>query len=132
MPEAKRGRITRKVRAAVWQRYDGRCGYCGHPVALRSENYMERMCVDHVVPVFAGGVTELDNLMPACHPCNYAKGSMDLERFRYARLIKREASVFFTRDQLEWLADRIGLHQVMELERERGPFMFWYEVQERA
>lgn len=32
-----------------------------------------RGCADHVVPHFLGGHTDLDNLVTACWPCNFAK-----------------------------------------------------------
>ena len=43
----------------------GRCVYCGAVATV----------VDHVVPVSKGGSLDLTNLVPACQPCNAAKGA---------------------------------------------------------
>jgi len=45
------------------------CAYCGEPTATAS---------DHVVPYAKGGPTNLENLEPACVPCNSSKGAKDL------------------------------------------------------
>ncbi len=42
-----------------------RCGYCGSA---------GKMTVEHVTPVCKGGLTEPDNIIPACMPCNMKKG----------------------------------------------------------
>lgn len=45
------------------------CTYCGKAVATTS---------DHVVPYSKGGTTTVQNLEPACVPCNSSKGAKDL------------------------------------------------------
>jgi RHS repeat-associated protein len=45
------------------------CAYCDNPTATTS---------DHVVPYAKGGSTTIENLDPACGPCNSSKGSKDL------------------------------------------------------
>jgi len=47
------------------QTYD--CFYCGIELPPGT------MTVDHVMPIGWGGLTELDNLVPACHQCNKKK-----------------------------------------------------------
>ena len=55
------------------------------------------MQIDHLVPKYRTlsdealrelglqrGSDDIDNLMPACRPCNYRKGSLSLENFRNA------------------------------------------------
>lgn len=65
-----------KQRARIWARGDRECFYCGAPFASWAD-----MTLDHVVPVSAGGSSRLGNLVPACQPCNRAKGSMDAVEF---------------------------------------------------
>jgi hypothetical protein len=38
--------------------------------------------VDHVHPRAFGGNNAIENLMPACNPCNASKGSKDIESYR--------------------------------------------------
>jgi hypothetical protein len=70
------------LRADVWDAGDKRCHYCGvelHP--------LRTFCIDHVIPRCAGGSDAMDNLVPACHPCNARKGGQDRSLCR--RLRKR-------------------------------------------
>ena len=50
-------------------RAGGMCKYCRLPQATQVSTFP----VDHVIPVSAGGLTELDNLALACPSCNAAK-----------------------------------------------------------
>lgn len=47
--------------------YAGACAYCGRTDAP--------LCRDHVVPVAKGGTNDIDNIVPACRPCNSRKGA---------------------------------------------------------
>lgn len=64
------------VSAAAWAAklaaYEGRCAYCGD---LATE-------VDHVVPLARGGGHMLDNLVPACQPCNRSKSDKLLSEWK--------------------------------------------------
>ena len=53
-------------RASLYEEHDGRCHYCPDPAAS----------LDHVVPRSVGGPGLRRNLVPACVPCNGAKGSL--------------------------------------------------------
>lgn len=86
-------KITKAERAQVFEKYAGRCAYCGEPLGGRWH-------VDHFEPVVRklewtrdGGVRttgecynpqnhDLKNLMPACAPCNMDKSSMPVEAWR--------------------------------------------------
>jgi len=52
------------VKARVWQNYGGKgvaqCWWCG---GVATE-------IDHVVPLAAGGPSDIDNAAPICMPCN--------------------------------------------------------------
>lgn len=80
--------ISKKTREEVYQKYSGRCAYCGRPIALKD------MQVDHFIPqnqehLFVLGavqgiesVDDIKNLMPACRSCNHYKRAHSLETFR--------------------------------------------------
>ncbi len=60
--------------AAEWQErldlFGGLCAYCDRPATQ----------IDHVIPLARGGTNYIDNLAPACQPCNASKGDrMPLE-----------------------------------------------------
>lgn len=61
---------------AEWQLvlwiYQHKCAYCRNSVPL---------CVDHVVPVSKGGNSFIENLVPACRPCNASKGNRDVDEW---------------------------------------------------
>jgi 5-methylcytosine-specific restriction endonuclease McrA len=52
-----------------------RCIYCGE---MGSE---ETLTIDHVVPVSRGGRTDVNNVLPACHPCNTLKRDRSLQEW---------------------------------------------------
>lgn len=70
-PASARSPIPARIRFLVLQRDGFKCIYCGrgreHNVALQ---------VDHVIPVSAGGATDLDNLATACTDCNLGKSAI--------------------------------------------------------
>ena len=59
-----RRKITRK---AVLARDSWTCQYCGHQAT--------GLTVDHVIPRSRGGLSEWDNIVAACAPCNRRKGN---------------------------------------------------------
>lgn len=48
------------------------CAYCGVRLTRKT------ITRDHVVPSSRGGLSEPDNLVPSCAPCNRAKGNRSL------------------------------------------------------
>ena len=117
---SERKTIPKKIRDEVKSRFGGRCGYCGQET--------ERLCVDHVIPIFSShrhadkNLNDPSNLMPACFSCNNYKTSHDLESFRQELSIQvkraREHSLNFR------LAERFGLIEVTE-----KPIRFFFERQ---
>ena len=69
------------ITAAEWQmlkdRYEGCCAYCGVEEP--------RPTMDHVVPLKKGGGHTVDNIVPACGPCNRAKSTMSVMEFLASR-----------------------------------------------
>ncbi len=61
-----RGKVTNKMRFAIYQRDGYRCRICG-----RKTNDLE---IDHIYPIAKGGKTTMDNLQTLCHRCNVRKG----------------------------------------------------------
>lgn len=82
----KRKSVSRELRAAIWNKSQGRCYYCG----LKT-NPFENFAIDHLVPVADGGTNDPQNLVPACAACNGAKGAMSLASFR----VKRGGGLFW-------------------------------------
>lgn len=83
-------------RQAVYQKYNGHCGYCGCELAYKE------MQVDHIVSQFHyklkihtkytdKDMNDFSNLMPTCRVCNKWKSAQSLEHFRkeIAQQIKR-------------------------------------------
>ena len=62
-------------RNIVFQKYDGRCAYCG--IELNKGWH-----IDHIIPKIYGGTNDLDNLNPSCKYCNNYKCHSQLETFR--------------------------------------------------
>ena len=83
-------RLTKAQRATLRGKYDGLCAYCGAPLG-------DRWHADHFEAVLRGyapatpenpqGILRperdvIENLMPACAPCNLDKMSYTLEQWR--------------------------------------------------
>lgn len=84
--------LSKKVRLAVWEKYDHHCAYCGCDLEYKD------MQVDHIESVYLHNdyathdsnyerkslteLNEMENLMPACRMCNFYKSSSELEVFR--------------------------------------------------
>ena len=76
--------LSRSDRQKVYEKYDGRCAYCGKVIAYKD------MQVDHLVPLEGysqKGTNDFDNLMPACRRCNHYKRANSLEGWR--RMLER-------------------------------------------
>ncbi len=64
------GRISVEEWAQLLESSGGACLYCGA---------VEKLTVDHFVPVVLGGATIVSNRVPACATCNYRKGKNEPE-----------------------------------------------------
>lgn len=73
---AKRTRAPRDPysRQEVFARWGYRCGYCDSPAEH----------LDHITPIACGGLDVLRNVIPACAPCNYSKGTLTLAQWAQA------------------------------------------------
>lgn len=62
------GSVSEAEWSALTQLYGGRCAYC----------FNEAQVVEHIQPMALGGGHTIDNLVPACQPCNASKGDTPL------------------------------------------------------
>jgi len=73
-------KLTKSQRIKVYQKYDGRCSYCG--TGIEFNNFQ----VDHKLArnrfKFPEEADFFENFMPACRPCNIRKNTMSVEKFR--------------------------------------------------
>lgn len=65
------------LRAAVWDKTDGICWYCG-----RHTNPFRDFDTDHVTPITRGGEDDISNIVPACLPCKFSKQDRTVEEFQ--------------------------------------------------
>ena len=60
---------------SLCKRHSWRCFYCGCQLTRKT------VTEDHVVPVSKGGTDNIDNIVPACCPCNSRKGAKSILEF---------------------------------------------------
>ncbi len=63
-----RGKISNKMRFAIYERDGYRCRRCG------VRDGYARLEIDHIIPIAKGGKSTYDNLQTLCHDCNVEKG----------------------------------------------------------
>ena len=113
--------ISKKTREVVYQKYGGRCAYCGREIAYKD------MQVDHFLPLRAWGIEDagtddISNLMPACRMCNHYKRANSLETFRrYIAEIPRKLR--------ENYIYKVGI-VYGEIAEQAHPVKFYFEQQE--
>ncbi len=89
---------NKKVRKEIFDKYDGRCAYCGIDL-------QPRFTIDHIMPLRRGerlvdrkGLNDITNFNPACHSCNASKNTFSIEQWRlqlekqYKRCIRDSAT----------------------------------------
>lgn len=116
---AKRLSLSAKEKAVIYEKFDGRCAYCGR----KAKNVMN-MRVDHVQLVEEkDGVVRPENLLPCCPMCLKAKDTLTIEGFR--------ASIGALKEQLN-RNDTYRLARVYGIVVEiKAPVEFYFERQER-
>ncbi len=114
------------MRNRVHAKYGGRCAYCGEEITVK------QMQVDHIEPLHRGlmqlpeeidRLSHINNLNPACRPCNNRKRTHPLEEFRaeisaQVQRLRRDSNQF-------QLAERFG-----QVDATGRPVMFWFETHE--
>lgn len=76
--------ISKKTRLEVFNKFGGRCAYCGCFMEYKD------MQVDHIKPIHRGFYeprteedNSIENLNPSCRACNFYKSTYNLEAFRH-------------------------------------------------
>lgn len=113
----KRKSIPANVRKRIYEKYRGRCAYCGNPIEYKE------MQIDHMEPLAKGGADSEENYMPACRTCNHYKSTLTVEQFReqIGLLTKR----LVDRVYIYKLAQRHG--RIAEI---NSPITFYFEKKE--
>ncbi len=74
LPEGRKP-LTRKQRAALFLRQDGKCPSCGQRLEIKGN---KPVCVDeHVNPLWRGGSNDLENRELWCAPCTKPKTAQE-------------------------------------------------------
>ena len=78
--------ISKKVRIALYEKYNHRCAYCGCEMEYKD------MQVDHIESVYSNNdiaqtmseeeMYNENNLLPTCRQCNFYKSTFTVEQFR--------------------------------------------------
>lgn len=78
--------ISKKVRIALYEKYNHRCAYCGCEMEYKD------MQVDHIKSVYCNNdiaqtiseeeMYDESNLLPTCRQCNFYKSTFTVEQFR--------------------------------------------------
>lgn len=78
--------ISKKVRIALYEKYNHRCAYCGCEMEYKD------MQVDHIKSVYRNNdiaqtmseeeMYDESNLLPTCRQCNFYKSTFTVEQFR--------------------------------------------------
>ncbi|EGT4353038.1 HNH endonuclease [Cronobacter sakazakii] len=130
--------LTKKQRAELREKFGGRCAYCGcelpmkgwhadhvEAVLRKSEQCMKSAAkglfkLKATGEVFRPDADCLENLVPACAPCNLLKTTYPLEIFRQQISLQIERARAYSVNFRT--AERFGLIEVTE-----KPVVFWFE-----
>lgn len=130
--------ITKKQRAELRMKFGGRCAYCGCDLPEKGwhadhvEAVHRKLEIDEIArakgkfklkptgEVFRPENDKLENLFPACAPCNLFKSVFDIEEFR--RQISYQAGRALKTSVNFRTAERFGLVEVID-----KPVVFWFE-----
>lgn len=86
--------LSDTLRQQVAEEAGYRCGYC-----LTAQKYTgKRLHVEHIIPIAAGGGSELQNLWLACDLCNSYKGS----RTHAIDPVTKQTALLFNPRQQNW------------------------------
>lgn len=93
------GKISKQTRNTVYEKYNGRCAYCGCKINILSFH------VDHIEAKYRGttqdqliswgsdrikGKDHIDNYNPSCKSCNSSKSTFTIESWRNELELKKE------------------------------------------
>ena len=127
-------KLTKSQRAALRQKFSGRCAYCGQelgprwhadhfePAQRRSKWDREKERLVATGECYAPEHDNLENLMPACPACNIDKSVLSLEEWRGK--LQRATGVLSRNSPTYRHAVRFGLVQ-----ETNAKVIFYFEAQ---
>lgn len=95
---AKKHTLSDELRQQVYERNAYTCQHCGAT---------ENLSIDHIIPVFYGGETELDNLQVLCRKCNSRKGTRES--------VEEKKSIYVNRPEIQLLKSEVPSRHGIEL-----------------
>ncbi|SER29786.1 HNH endonuclease [Rosenbergiella nectarea] len=116
-------KLTPKQRTLLRMKFGGCCAYCGCELPEKGwhADHVEALLRKPGGGAFNCSAESLDNLFPACAPCNLMKSAYELEVFR------RQVSLQVERARKSSVnirtAERFGLIEVID-----KPVVFWFET----
>jgi hypothetical protein len=75
-------RILKPLKNLVWSRYASNHSMYGLCYVCKSNITYDNFECGHIISVFYGGETHIDNLRPLCHTCNSDMSIMNLEDYK--------------------------------------------------
>ena len=84
-PKTWRDRVKDAVKIQIYERDGYICQYCG---LYCYESYIQNsgaVTIDHMLPVSAGGTSDIENLVTCCRECNMRKTNKIFKSFDEAR-----------------------------------------------
>lgn len=130
-------KLTKTQRQQLKEKFDGKCAYCGcdlgdkwhadHIEAIKRDFDMKKCKKTGYMVSVANGVLNkphldtLENMNPACIPCNTNKSSMSLESWRSVLTHYRDVQLLRDSNHARHLL-RFGL-----IEIKQAPIVFYFE-----
>ncbi|NIG20562.1 HNH endonuclease [Pantoea sp. Al-1710] len=135
-------KLTPKQRSELHMKFGGRCAYCGCELPEKGWH------ADHVEPIYRG-VTQhryvneekkivtvnveqrrekldvLENMVPACKPCNLFKSVWSVEQFREQIALQAQRAMNYSVNART--AERFG-----QIKLTPSPVVFWFEQYQEA
>lgn len=72
--------VPTTLQAVLFILCGGKCGACQVPLVFATRG--KTWNVDHVIPIYKGGLTTRENLMPLCRACHVAKTRPEIQEIR--------------------------------------------------
>lgn len=124
-------RGTKRQKDALRAKFGGRCAYCGGELDRMHADHMDpvtridRDCMGRPLPAEERRLIHpdrnvVDNMMPACPPCNLHKGGYKLEQWR--EYLQRSAEIVRKQTSTFRAGERFGVITVSD-----APIVFYFE-----
>jgi predicted restriction endonuclease len=73
--------MKQKTRKAVYEKFNGRCAYCGRVIEFK-DMQVDHIIPQHINPKLNPNTDREENLNPSCRRCNHYKRGNSLETYR--------------------------------------------------